>query len=91
MADVRVRRSDRATFQKMEGGEGGVVLHLDSGAYHHVNEVGALIWELLEGGATRNSLVAQVRSRVEDPPDDLEPDVHAFLTALEERELVVAE
>ena len=33
-------------------GEGGVLLHLDSGQYHGVNPVGLAIWELLEDGCT---------------------------------------
>jgi len=82
-----IRRSERAVFRRLTDG-GGVVLHLDSAAYHGVNPVGTLIWELTEQTITFEDLVGQLRERLDDPPDDLEGDVADFLGKLGERDLV---
>lgn len=89
VTDQRVRRSDRSSFRRLDDGEGAVVLHLDSGAYHQLNKVGTLIWELLEQEPTVPELVARVRDRVDGAPADLEEDVQTFIAALAERDLVV--
>lgn len=65
-----------------------VLLHLDSGAYHELNPVGAEIWELLDGDRTAREIASALRSRVEDPPGDLETVVSEFLSELRERDLV---
>jgi hypothetical protein len=72
-------------------GEGGVLLHLDSGLYHGVNPVGLAIWELLDDGCTAGQLVKRLRDRVEDPPQSLQSDVLEFLGRIHERDLVVVE
>ena len=85
--EMRIRRSSRATFRKLDDGT-AVVLHLDTAQYHGVNEVGAEIWALVEDGVTFELLVAGLRAKLEDAPDELEADVEEFLRALEERGLV---
>ncbi len=85
--DTVVRRSERATFRKLEDGS-GVILHLDTTQYHGVNEVGAAIWELTEAPHSFAELVEGVRGQLEDPPAALESDVEEFLQALQERDLV---
>lgn len=83
-----IRTNPRAVFRRMKEGTGGVVLDLESGEYRHVNETGAMIWELLEGGRTREDLLAELRRVVDDPPANMEAEVDAFLAALRERGLV---
>jgi hypothetical protein len=70
-------------------GEGGVLLHLESGGYHGVNPVGLLIWELLEEERTVDDLLRAVADRVEDAPPALEDDVMAFLADVSERDLLI--
>jgi hypothetical protein len=70
--------------------EGGVLLHLDTGAYHGLDEVGSLIWELLDG-RTASEVVAQLCQRYEDAPPTLEEDTREFLARLVERDLIVSE
>lgn len=82
-----IQQSERAVFRGLANG-GGVLLHLDSAAYHGVNPVGALIWELTKQTITFQDLVGQLRDRLDDPPEDLEDDVAAFLGKLGERDLV---
>lgn len=83
-----IRRNDRAVFRELADNEGGVLLHLDSGAYHGLNAVGTLIWDLIGDGSSLGTLVDAVRARLTDPPDALEADITAFIEDLVERDLL---
>ena len=78
-------------MRELAEGEGGVLLHLDSGQYHGVNPVGLAIWELLDDGSTAGQIVERLRGRVEDPPETLQSDVLQFLAGIHERDLVVVD
>ena len=84
----KVERNGSVAFRRLAAGEGGVLLHLESGEYHGINEVGCLIWELLDGERTVDEVTTGVREQVEDPPDDLSDIVVVFLESLRERNLV---
>ena len=86
--DARVVPNPRAVFRKLAEGSGGVVLHLDTAAYHGVNEVGAHIWNLLGSGMRFGDLVAKVKEDVDGAPPTLEDEVAEFVEALHARELV---
>jgi hypothetical protein len=86
-----IRRSPRAVFRKLENDSGGVVLHLDSTAYHGVNETGALIWDAIDEGITFEELVNRMGQKVDDVPDTLSEDIAIFLSGLRERDLIVLE
>lgn len=86
-----IRRSHRAVYRKLADGEGGVLLNLDSAAYHGINEVGTVIWADLERGPTLGSLLASLRDRLADPPAGWDQDVVAFLHDLADRHLITVE
>jgi hypothetical protein len=67
----RPARSESVTFRRLAEGEGGVLLHLESGQYHGINEVGCQIWEHLDGERTVDGVTTELRDGIEDPPDDL--------------------
>ena len=81
-------KNENVAFRRLAEGEGGVLLHLGSGEYHGINEVGCLIWELLDGERTVGGLVVALGEGIEDPPSDLGDQVIAFLDSLRERDLV---
>lgn len=89
--ESKVRRNPQVAARELSEGEGGVLLHLESGQYHGVNRIGLVIWELLEAPQSVRKVVDAVRDRVEEPPPQLERDVIAFLTSVHERDLVVVE
>ena len=84
----RVKRNENVAFRRLAEGEGGVLLHLETGQYHGINEVGCLIWEQLDEQRTVDEVAAAVGEGLEDPPDDLVDEVVAFLESLEERDLI---
>ena len=85
---AKIRRNPQVTIRELEEGE-AVLLHLESGAYHGLNPVGVVIWELLENEQTVAELAEGVRSRTEDPPETLEDDINSFLESARERDLLV--
>jgi hypothetical protein len=87
--ESKLCRNPQVVYRVLTQDEGGVLLHLESGEYHGVNQVGFVIWELTDGARTVREIVDAVRERVENPPPHLESDVIRFLTGLEERGLVV--
>ena len=89
--ESKLRKNPQVVARELSEGEGGVLLHLESGQYHGVNRIGLLIWELLDEEGTVEGIVDGIRARVEDAPPRLEDDVVAFLASVEERDLVVVE
>jgi hypothetical protein len=86
-----VSRSPRAAFREIARGQGAVILNLDTADYHGVNEIGSVIWSLLEEPKTIGDLAKELRLRLQDSPPDLEDDLIGFVSELERRDLVVIE
>jgi Coenzyme PQQ synthesis protein D (PqqD) len=82
----RILRNPDVTYRDLE--EGGVLLHLQSGAYHGLNSTGSAIWNLLDGGPTLGDVVAGLGSKLDQVPESLEQDVAGFLQGLRSRDLV---
>jgi hypothetical protein len=86
-----VRRKPDVVFRALQEGEGGVLLHLLSGEYHGLNQLGCVVWGLIENDRTFADLIAGVRSEVDDPPASVEQDVSTFLEGLRDRDLIELE
>lgn len=85
------RRADRVVWHPLSGERGAVLLHLDTGAYHDLSGVGALIWDLLAEPIAIGRLQERIQAAFDAPPADLAADVQQFLLQLQQRELVVLE
>lgn len=85
--DTAIRREPRATYRQLTDGS-AVILHLDTTAYHTVNETGAAIWELLAEPTTFRAVVDGLAAQLDERPDTLDDDTATFVTALAERGLV---
>ena len=64
-----------------------MLTQLDTGQYHGLNPVGALIWSIVDG-QTFEELVDAVRGQLADPPPELAEDMSDFIGALRKRSLV---
>lgn len=84
----KIRRNPQVVYRNVGAG-GGVLLHLETGAYHGVNTIGAAVWELIDGERSRGEIVTGLRSMLEDAPPQVEAEVQAFLDGLRERDLIV--
>lgn len=85
--NARVIRSAQVAAHELGGTEGGVLLHLKSGQYHGVDDVGWAIWTLLDGARTFDDLVQQLREQYPDAPERLPEDAWVFIQGLLERDL----
>lgn len=83
-----ISRNPRTAFRDLSGDQGAVLLHLDTAAYHSMNEVGTAVWNLLAEEPTFSELIQELRTKLENEPPSLENDIEQFLRALEERDLV---
>ncbi len=84
----RLKQNPDVVARELAAGEGAVLLHLKTGAYHGMNRVGLAVWELLDGERTVEDVMEAVRTRVDGAPQSLEADVTAFLNGALERDLV---
>ena len=86
-----VRRNPTVEYRSLGADDGGgVLLHVGTGAYHGLNEVGAAVWALLEPeqGVAFGSIVEGVRDQVEEAPENLAEEIGEFLEDLSTRDLV---
>jgi len=83
----KVTRNPQVTYRSLEDGS-AVLLDLESGSYHGLNETGSAIWELIDGQRTRREIADALRARLDDPPPELDDELTTFLDGLLERGLV---
>lgn len=75
-----------------ELGGGLVLLDLASGTYFGLNEVGVLIWQLMEEGAvTLAEVVGRITAEFEVDTERVEADIIALASELSERKLLTIE
>jgi hypothetical protein len=67
-----------------------VALDLSSFEYLHLNRTGAVLWQLLAGGATRAQLARHLVETYGLPEDDAAADVDSFLASLDAQRLLQA-
>ena len=84
-----LRRNPRVEYRSVGEGEGGVLLHLYTAAYHGLNEVGALIWRLLEEPKPFDVLLREMRGELQEVPSRFEDEIRQFLSELAERDLIL--
>jgi hypothetical protein len=85
MPSLVPRQNTKVVFRDLA--EGGVLLHLESGQYHSLNETGAAIWKLIDGRRTSNEIANALGAQLDEPPPDIDLVVVGFLTGLRERDL----
>jgi pyrroloquinoline quinone biosynthesis protein D len=84
--EEEARREVLATLA--EGGDvddEGTLILVDSGQVFELNLLGADIWKLCDGDRTVGDVVDDLLGRYDVERDELEDDVRAFLSQMEER------
>lgn len=87
-AEAIVRPVEGVVFRRLQKGKGGVLLKLDSGAYHSLNETGAVLWELMARGRPLIDLASEFRTLIDTQPAGLSEEVRDFFDQLNQRGLV---
>ena len=85
--DTVISRNPRVEYRDQQE-EGGVLLNLDTNAYHSVNQVGGLVWKLIKEDSRFDELVKELRRIIKNPPADMEEDLSGYLEGLNQRDLI---
>jgi hypothetical protein len=86
---LTIRRAEDVAYRELGSGGGAVLLRLDTGQYHGLNQIGNLVWGLIGEGTTLSELVERVRSEVVGAPDTLGTEIEHFVHDLAARNLLV--
>jgi len=89
--DSTVKRNPKIVARELGAPQGAVLLHLETGAYHGLNPVGFVVWELIDDRRTVADLVDGVRDRIKNAPPEVDQDVMKFLEAALVRDLILVE
>ncbi len=82
-----MRRSDHAMARELDGEI--IILDVPSGRYFGINDVGALVWGLLDGTRDRDAIVDAVTAEFDVDRDTAAADLDALLDQLVDAGLVV--
>ena len=66
-----------------------ILLHLGSGTYFGMNEVATRAWEMIVAGTTYGTMCESLVAEFEVSQADIERDMIEFLSALQEKHLVM--
>lgn len=72
-ANSRLRHSANATFQSVAGE--AILIHLKTGTYYSLNEVGTVFWEMLDGARTLGECAAKIAGEYNAPTEQVEADL----------------
>jgi len=87
--DIYRINTPRVIFENIDGEL--ILVHMEKGAYYTTDEVGALVWELIDGLATTAEIVAVLASEYDVTRADAEGALAAFLERLTGEDLVSME
>ncbi len=82
-----MRRSDHAMARELDGEI--IILDVPSGRYFGINDVGAVVWGLLDGTHDRDAIVDAVTAEFDVDRDTAAADLDALLDQLVDAGLVV--
>ncbi len=72
-AHIRLRHTANATYQSVEGE--AILIHLQTGTYYSLNDVGTTFWELLDGARTLGDCAAKIAAEYDAPVDVITGDL----------------
>ncbi len=87
---IRFRVNNPHVISEMIQGE-VIVIHLETGSYYSLRDVGAEIWNAIEQGTTVGEIAHRLSLRYDAAPERIESDVSRLLDELAKEELVVSE
>lgn len=78
----------KTVYRDLAAGQGGVALHLETGAYHGFNETGARIWKMIDGRRNVEQITSEISEGAGEAPEHLVYLVADFLYDCTERDLI---
>jgi len=77
---IRLRHSPNATFQNVA--DEAILIHLRTGVYYSLNEVGAAYWNMLDGTRTIADCAATIAAEYTAPVETVTADLLEISTDL---------
>lgn len=65
-----------------------VIVNLELGIYYSLDSIGAIVWGLIEQGASNTQIVEKLSQTFKQPPNNIEKDIEEFIDLLLKEELV---
>ena len=84
---TRLQRSPNATFQIVA--DEAILIHLHTGVYYSLNEVGTAFWELLDGQRTLHDCAAHIAGEYNAPAEVILADLDELAGDLAKEGLVI--
>lgn len=80
--------SPQVTHETIDGE--AVILNLDTGSYYSISSAGAVIWGLLDAGASIGRIVKTIATSYTGDSQEIETGVYALVEKLEQEGLIIA-
>ena len=84
----RLRHSPNATYQVVA--DEAILIHLKTGVYYSLNEVGTVFWNLMDGARTIADCADSIAAEYAAPPETVLQDLLELAGELAAEDLVVA-
>ena len=84
--DSIVRRKDEIISGDVDGET--VMMSIEGGNYHSLNQTGSRIWELLENPSTVAGIIKALKDEFDTKPEIITEEVYQFLEQLVERDVI---
>ena len=81
-----MKRSERAMARTVD--DEVVILDIASGQFYGINDVGSLVWDLLEYDTTRDALIEAVTAEFDVDPAQAGDDIDSLVSQLSDAGLV---
>ena len=85
---TRLQRSPNATFQVVA--DEAILIHLQTGVYYSLNEVGTVFWQMLDGQRSLQDCAAQIAADYDAPQETILSDLNELAGELLKEGLVTA-
>lgn len=85
---TKFKRSEKVTFQKVA--DEAILIHMDTGTYFSLNNIGTEFWEMFDGERTINELAEVIANKYEVELEMVTTDLVELVEKLGEDELVLA-
>lgn len=87
-ASNRLQRSPNAAFEVVAGE--AILIHLHTGVYYSLNDVGTTFWNMLDGTRTIADCAVQIAGEYDSPPQVVEADLVELAGDLQREGLLAA-
>ena len=84
--DSMIRRKDEIISGDVDGET--VLMSIEGGNYHSLNETGSRIWELLESPCTVDRIIETLKNEYDAEPEAIIREAYQFLEILLERDAI---